>query len=35
MLHYTAEKMAEVLGMSKEEVIRLTEANAKAFYSID
>ena len=34
MLHFTAQKIGEVLGLSKEEVITITEENAKRFYNL-
>ena len=34
MLHFTAEKIGEVLGLSKDKVIAITEENAKRFFNI-
>jgi TatD DNase family protein len=35
MLHFVAQKMADELGLTKEEIIRITNENAKRLFNIE
>ena len=35
MLHFVAQKMADELGLTKEEIIRITNENAKRLFNLE